>query len=200
MVKVLLINGDMVKPRMNDGSASEWCMFDISVVRSSYYLLRIIIHKEWQKYVCNKTIQCYTLWFSGQPFPSLWWVLFPNPLYAGGTNGIRTGGAYFYAKRGAGCSTSWGFKPCNFWHHTPSSFPFVDLAVKLTSNWHGVKAMRKLCPVEDLTILTLTILLNLFSQFIGRQWKQRRADLGLFRIQPRAPPPTGGFWNFFVVA
>ena len=39
-----------------------------------------------------------------------------------------------------------------------------------------------------------------FPRFLGRQWKQRRADPGLFRIQPRAPPPAGGFSKFVYVA
>ena len=38
-----------------------------------------------------------------------------------------------------------------------------------------------------------------FSQFLGRQWKRRRADLELFRIQPRASPPVGGFSNFIFI-
>ena len=37
-------------------------------------------------------------------------------------------------------------------------------------------------------------------RFLGRQWKRRRANLGLFRIQPRAPPPAGGFSEFIFVA
>ena len=36
-----------------------------------------------------------------------------------------------------------------------------------------------------------------FPRFLGRQWKRRHADSGLFRIQPRAPPPAGGFQNSF---
>ena len=32
MVKSIWINGDKVRPRMNGGGASEWCMFDLSVV------------------------------------------------------------------------------------------------------------------------------------------------------------------------
>ena len=43
------------------------------------------------------------------------------------------------------------FKPCIFWHHTLSSLFFVDLAVEIASNWHGVEAMRNLGPVKDLT-------------------------------------------------
>ena len=43
------------------------------------------------------------------------------------------------------------FKPCSFWHHTLSYFFFVDLAVELASNWHGVEAMRNLGPVKDFT-------------------------------------------------
>ena len=39
-----------------------------------------------------------------------------------------------------------------------------------------------------------------FPRFIGRQRKQRRADSGLFRIHPRAPPPAGGFSKFIFVA
>ena len=100
MVKLFLINSDMVKPRMNDSGASEWCMFGILVVRSLYYLLSIIRQEEWKKDVCDKTIQCCTLWCSVQPFLSLLWVLFPSPFYAGGTNGIRTGGSSFVCKKG----------------------------------------------------------------------------------------------------
>ena len=39
-----------------------------------------------------------------------------------------------------------------------------------------------------------------FSRFIGRKWKLRRANLGLFRIQPRAPPPAGNSSKFIWVA
>ena len=39
-----------------------------------------------------------------------------------------------------------------------------------------------------------------FLRFLGRQWKRRRADLGIFRIQPRAQPPAGGFSKFIFVA
>ena len=44
------------------------------------------------------------------------------------------------------------FYPFSFWHHTLSSFFFVDLSVDLVSNWHGVEAMRNLGPVEDLSL------------------------------------------------
>ena len=36
-----------------------------------------------------------------------------------------------------------------------------------------------------------------FPRFLGWKWKQRRANLGIFRIQPRNQPPGGGFSNFF---
>ena len=38
-----------------------------------------------------------------------------------------------------------------------------------------------------------------FPQFIGRQWKWISADLGLFRIQPRAPSPASCFSKFIFV-
>ena len=37
-------------------------------------------------------------------------------------------------------------------------------------------------------------------RFIGRKWKQRRADLVIFRIHPRAPPPPGDFSKFIFVS
>ena len=43
------------------------------------------------------------------------------------------------------------FKQYGFWHHTLLFFFLVDLAVELASNWNGVKALRNLVPVEDLT-------------------------------------------------
>ena len=58
-------------------------------------------------------------------------------------------GNNFYAKRGAGFSTSWGLKLWIFWHHTLSYFPFVDLSVELASDWHGVEVTINLVPVED---------------------------------------------------
>ena len=39
-----------------------------------------------------------------------------------------------------------------------------------------------------------------FPRFLGRQWKRRRADSGLFRIKPLTPPPSGGFSKFIFVA
>ena len=39
-----------------------------------------------------------------------------------------------------------------------------------------------------------------FPLFIGREWKRRRADSGLFLVQPRAPPPAGIFSKFIFVA
>ena len=36
--------------------------------------------------------------------------------------------------------------------------------------------------------------------FIGRKWKRRRVDSGLFRIYPRALPLVGGFSEFLFVA
>ena len=42
--------------------------------------------------------------------------------------------------------------------------------------------------------------LSTFSLFLDLKWKQRRDDLGLFRIQPRATPPAGGFSKFIFVA
>ena len=38
-----------------------------------------------------------------------------------------------------------------------------------------------------------------FPRFLSRKWKRRRADSGLFWIQPRAPPPAGGFLKFISV-
>ena len=101
MWKSILLNGDIMKPRTNDDGASELCMFDISVVWISYYLLRKIRQQEWQKDVCDKTIQCCTLWCSSQPFPSLLWVIFPNPFNTGSMNEIRTSGASFLCKKGS---------------------------------------------------------------------------------------------------
>ena len=46
------------------------------------------------------------------------------------------------------------FYPFSFWHHTLSSFFFVDLAVELASNWHGFEAIRNLIPAEDLIGVT----------------------------------------------
>ena len=130
LVRSLTINGHMVKQRMNDGGAKKWCMFDISVVRSSYYLSRRINQQEWQKYFCDNTIQCFPLWWSGQPLPSLWWVLFPNPFYAGETNEIRTGGVSFLWKKGSRVYHLLWFLNHEICHHTLSSFLFIDLAVE----------------------------------------------------------------------
>ena len=63
-------------------------------------------------------------------------------------------------KGGQGLAHLEVFKLCSFWHQTISSFFFVDLEVELASNWHGVKAMRKLVPVEDLIWLTARKYLN----------------------------------------
>ena len=60
----------------------------------------------------------------------------------------------FYEKRGVGFSTSYVFISCSFWHHTLSSFFFVDLAVELAPHWHGVKATRNLVPAEYLIGVT----------------------------------------------
>ena len=39
-----------------------------------------------------------------------------------------------------------------------------------------------------------------FPQFLGRKWKRRRANLGLFLILSSTPPPAGGFSKFVLVA
>ena len=39
-----------------------------------------------------------------------------------------------------------------------------------------------------------------FPWFISWKWKQIRVNSGLFRIQPRAPPPVGGFSKLIFVA
>ena len=49
-------------------------------------------------------------------------------------------------------------------------------------------------------ILTIELCCPPFPWFIGRKWKWRRSDSGLFRIQPSAPPPAGGFSKFIFVA
>ena len=46
------------------------------------------------------------------------------------------------------------------------------------------------------TITTLTTSPP-FPRFLGWKWKQRRADSGLFWIQPLTPPPTRSFSNTF---
>ena len=42
-------------------------------------------------------------------------------------------------------------------------------------------------------IITMALCSPPFSQFFTRKWKWRRVNLGIFRIQPRAPPHAGGF-------
>ena len=48
-------------------------------------------------------------------------------------------------------------------------------------------------------ILTMALCSLPFPRFLGRKWKWRRADLGLFQIQPRAPHPAGDFQNSFLL-
>ena len=49
-------------------------------------------------------------------------------------------------------------------------------------------------------ILTIELCCPPFPWFIGRKWKWKRANTGLFRIQPRAPPSGGGFSKFIFIA
>ena len=124
LVRSLTINGHMVKQRMNDGGAKKWCMFDISVVRSSYYLSRRINHQEWQKYFCDNTIQCFPLWWSGQPLPSLWWVKFSKPLLCRWNEWNSNWWGILFMKKGEqGLSPLVVFKPWNLSPHT-IIFPF----------------------------------------------------------------------------
>ena len=48
-------------------------------------------------------------------------------------------------------------------------------------------------------ILTMA-LFSTFSSISWQKWKRRRADSGLFRIQPRNQPPAGGFSKLIFVA
>ena len=70
--------------------------------------------------------------------------MFPTP------HSLTKWGILFIQKGEQGLAPLEGFKPYSFWHHTLSSFFFVDLEVELASNWYGVEAMRNLGPVEDL--------------------------------------------------
>ena len=49
-------------------------------------------------------------------------------------------------------------------------------------------------------ILTMVPCSPPLPQYLGQKWKRRRANSGLFRIQPRALPPSGGFLKFVFVA
>ena len=123
--------------------------------RSSYYLLKRIRQQEKNMFVIRqfsvarfdaaaKRFRLCGDWFVQTPF---------MPVVRMGFEPV---GNPFYAKRVSGFSTSWAFKPCNLCHHILSSFLFVDLAVDLASNWHGVEAIRNLGPVKDLIGATFT--------------------------------------------
>ena len=62
-----------------------------------------------------------------------------------------------------------------------------------------IRPRPDLCPqltTSERTIPNLTTSPH-FPLFLGQKWKRRSADLGLFRIHPRAPPPAGGFQKPF---
>ena len=71
-----------------------------------------------------------------------------------------------------------------------NDFYFIDDLVNLLNAQNRLKLGPQL--PSGITIPTL-ITSPHFPRFIGQKWKQICADLGLFRIQPRASPPARGF-------
>ena len=58
--------------------------------------------------------------------------------------------------------------------------------------YHFIKSTCIFC-----MILAMALCSPPFPRFIGRKWKWRRANSGLFWVKPCVPPPAGGFWNSF---
>ena len=58
--------------------------------------------------------------------------------------------------------------------------------------YHFMKSARIYC-----MILTMALCFHPFPRLIDQKWKSRCANLGLFWIQPCAPPPASGFQNQF---